>query len=96
MDRNVSRLASGCSKVSGSPGVRLVTVNSGKIKLTRTRVWFWMVTVVAPVAGKTVPLTIMEGSQLSVIGSFSQPLAIAERVKVYGVAVRRSARFVGL
>jgi hypothetical protein len=76
--------------------VRLVTVSSGKVKLTRTRVSFWMVRVVGPVAGKTVPATIMEASKVSVTGSFSQLLAIADRVKVYGVAVRRSARFVGL
>jgi hypothetical protein len=86
----MSGLAPGCSKVSGSPGVRLVTVKAGKVKLMRTRVWFWMVTVVGPVAVKTVPLTIMDGSQVSVMGS--RP----ESVKVYGVAVRRSARFVGL
>jgi hypothetical protein len=55
-----------------------------------------MVTVVAPVAGNTVPSTIIAGSQLSIMGSFWQSLAMAERVKVYGVAVRRSARFVGL
>jgi len=85
-----------CCRVSLSPGVRLVTVNPGNVKLTRTSVWVLIVMVVGPVHGKILPSTIIAGSHVSVIGSLAQSFAMAERVIVYGVAVRRSTRFAGV
>ena len=85
-----------CVKVRVSPGVRLVTVKPGNMKPISTRVCVFIVCVEGPAHGKDVPLTIIVGSQVRVIGSFAQLFAIAERVNEYGVGVRRSSRFAGV
>jgi len=85
-----------CFRVSASPGVRLVTIRPGNVKLISTSVWVLIAWVVGPVHAKTEPLTIITGSQVRVIGSLAQLFAMADRVIVYGVAVRRSARFAGV
>jgi hypothetical protein len=62
--------------------VRLVTVNSGNVKLIRTSVCVLIVTTTGAVTEKNVPLTIAIGSKLTICGSLEQSFAIAERVRV--------------
>jgi hypothetical protein len=61
--------------------------------VTRTATSALYVMVLGPAAKKGVPRITHVSETVTVSGSVAQPLAIAERVRVYGVGVRRSPRF---
>lgn len=71
------------TRVIGSPGVRLVTVMLGNVKVAKNEDVAEFVSVTKTwLAVNPVPLTLHVSEKERVSGSVSQPTAIAERVKV--------------